>query len=325
MLVQIKKVFNKKGVIHYPCVSTTLTKCACNRLSHGQIKHSCDFYLYGQYGRPPFFILELKSRLRRYNELIEYPECQYSSDDTTETSIHDIVPTLNEFVLEQNRLDESQSIAFNDEISTASMDMVTENELTLTSDVLELINSSQDSDYDSDVESVQSEDEPTPQEIQMATDVSFNETLEKIISDADKLCDIQQVEAIISQNEEDDLQVDELPKSSKHQTVLGDIFHYMDRAKLPMRHVYKALFFRALRSTVFIMNKNEVEDVKTVLQSKGVSWESKLAFDFSYIAQRVRRKVPPSDMLYHRMETVFQFFQNKKDTTTGVVLFSAKN
>ena len=40
----------------------------------------------------------------------------------------------------------------------------------------------------------------------------------------------------------DDLQVDEIPASMKFKTVLGDIFHFMDRAKLPMRHEFKALF-----------------------------------------------------------------------------------
>ena len=70
--------------------------------------------------------------------------------------------------------------------------------------------------------------------------------------------------------EEDEaiIDVDNLPKKSNHKNVLGDIFHFMDRAKLPMHHEYKTLFFRALRASVFIMAKSDVEDVKEVLNSK---------------------------------------------------------
>ena len=38
-----------------------------------------------------------------------------------------------------------------------------------------------------------------------------------------------------------DVEIDELPPSIKFKTVLGDVFHFMDRAKLPMHHEYNAL------------------------------------------------------------------------------------
>ena len=53
------------------------------------------------------------------------------------------------------------------------------------------------------------------------------------------------------------------------------------------------------------MCASDVDDVKEVLHSKhGVTWESKMAFDFQYIAKRVRRIVPPPEMLYNRMNAV---------------------
>ena len=65
-----------------------------------------------------------------------------------------------------------------------------------------------------------------------------------------------------------------------------------------MHHQYKALFFRALRGAMFIMHKGDVDKVKAVLHGKaGLTWEKKLAFDFKYITQRVRRRVPPQ-LLY---------------------------
>lgn len=48
-------------------------------------------------------------------------------------------------------------------------------------------------------------------------------------------------------------------------------------------------------------------------------------FDFGYIASRVRRKVPPPEVLYHRMSVVFDFFKNKIDSQTNVILFNDKN
>ena len=50
-----------------------------------------------------------------------------------------------------------------------------------------------------------------------------------------------------------------------------------------------------------------------------------MAFDFDYIAKRIRRCVPPADYLYHRMRAVFDFFKDKVDSKTNVVLFHDKN
>ena len=47
--------------------------------------------------------------------------------------------------------------------------------------------------------------------------------------------------------------------------VLGDIFHLMDRVKVPTHHSFKVVFFRALRGAMFIMHNEDVEKVKQVL------------------------------------------------------------
>ena len=74
------------------------------------------------------------------------------------------------------------------------------------------------------------------------------------------------------------------------------------------------------------MCKADVDDVKEVLKSKnGVTWESKMAFDFNYIAKRVRRIVPPPKILFNRMKAVYDFFKDKVDSKTNVVLFHKKN
>ena len=74
------------------------------------------------------------------------------------------------------------------------------------------------------------------------------------------------------------------------------------------------------------MVPEDVEGVREVLRSKqNTSWAKKMAFDFNYIASRVRRKVPPPAVLYHRMKAVFDFFKGKIDSKTNVVLFHEKN
>ena len=161
----------------------------------------------------------------------------------------------------------------------------------------------------------------------MGSNVEFNVTLKKIIEDADRLSETQNIEEIMGPEEDEAIiDVENLPKKSTHRNVLGDIFHFMDRAKLPMHHEYKALFFRAMRAAVFIMMKSDVEDVKEVLSSKnGQTWEHKMAFDFSYIAARLRRRVPPPDILHNRVKAVYDFFKDKVDSKTGVALFHDKN
>lgn len=117
--------------------------------------------------------------------------------------------------------------------------------------------------------------EPTPHEVEVATSEAFNETLYKLIEEADKLSNALNVS---EPSEDTDIQVDQLPNLSHNKTILGDIFHFMDRSKLPMHHEYKTLFFRSLRAAIFIMNKSDVDEVKEVLATKpGTSWEKKMA------------------------------------------------
>ena len=93
-----------------------------------------------------------------------------------------------------------------------------------------------------------------------------------------------------------------------------------------MHHEYKALYFRALRAVIFIMVKSDVDDVKEVLASKpGTSWDKRIAFDFGYITQRVRRQVLPPEVLHSRLKVVYEFFKDKKDSTTGIILFNKRN
>ena len=190
-LILIDKVFNCRGVIHYPCNTATITRCSCGRHVHGAISESCSFYLYEHFGPPPFIVLELKSRLRKFNELIEYPDCIYRDGEQNNAPLltnilaSDIVDKIDDNGLEES--DEDADSNFSIEYSQGT------NEFTPSSELREIIDALQEchSVYDSDSDSGASDqEEPTDAEIRIATDVAFNKTIEKIIADAEKLANI---------------------------------------------------------------------------------------------------------------------------------------
>ena len=99
--------------------------------------------------------------------------------------------------------------------------------------------------------------------------------------------------------------------------VLGDGFHLMDHVKVPMRHDFKAAYFRALRAALFIHDSGDLERVKRVLQKKNQKLSHVLAWKYSYIALRVKQRIPPPNILYARVKAVFDFFMYKQDSQTN--------
>lgn len=330
VLVEVQKVFNAKGIIHYPHAKNKAKACGCGRATHGTISDDCTFFYYSQFGPPSFNVVEIKSRLRQYHETASYPPCIYedqgSGDDTPALSqvrnySAGIIQNLavdggddGDNVMSNDRdLNDENSVASDDEslddIGLESMPNLPES---LLRDDDEEEGDCEDDDMDAGFIH-----QATQREIEMALRRDFDTTLQKLIEDADKLAEMMN---------EDDMYVvhDDLPKG--YRKVLGDIFHFMDRAKLPMHHEYKALFFRALRASIFIMVQEDVDDVKKVIESKpGQTWEKMMAFNFGYIAKRVRRRVPAPNILYSRMKAVYDFFKDKVDSKTSKVLFHKTN
>lgn len=328
VLVEVKEVYNGKGIIHYPSTETEKRKCGCNRLTHGNIGETCNFYLFSQLGPPPFCIIELKSRLRRKNIMYSYPSCIYSTQDETTDATLVTFQTANDNVLDPQEVDDDANVEI------AGLDVDGEEQSTVDcdddDDVLGLSPEAagiiRDLDKDKDEEDgadigVVEDKELNEKQIRMALSEEFTERLEKLIEEADKMAG-----GILDHDDEDNIPIEELGQKKKYKSVLGDCFHFMDRAKLPTHHEYKALFFRALRAAMFILNKDDVAKVKKVLENKpGMSWEKALTFNFDYIAARVRRTVPPASILYNRMLAVFDFFKDRVDSDSGQVLFHTTN
>ena len=233
-------------------------------------------YLYSQFGKSPFLALEFKSRLRKLNELITYPETIDSETDIEQDDyLHISAPTDVFSQSDEEKEEDSVSSVMDDSDDDSRLTMDDNTHLTLTVNAVELIQDYEDDGYDSECSSGTAEEiEPTEEQIRAVPDLCFNATLEKIISDADKLTDFDaDHEVVMNQINEDGLQINELPKILRYKSVLGDISHFMDRAKLPMYHEFKALFFRALRASIFIMYKQGVKDIRTLLEGKGITWE----------------------------------------------------
>ena len=55
VLIEVTKVFNAEGVIHYPHSTQKKNHCACGRSLHQKIKSKDDFYMFQQYGRGAIF------------------------------------------------------------------------------------------------------------------------------------------------------------------------------------------------------------------------------------------------------------------------------
>jgi hypothetical protein len=153
-----------------------------------------------------------------------------------------------------------------------------------------------------------------PQESRTPEQTAFLEGLDgviaKIIEDANALAEERGLDEEISELE------------WIFSRVLGDSFHLMDRVKVPMRHDFKAAYFRALRAAMFIMDSGDLARVNRVLEKKGRKLSHVLAWQFSYIALRVKRTVPPPKVLYARVKAVFDFFKDKVDSQTNQPLFN---
>ena len=84
VLISVQKVFDVSGIIHYLCTKTKVKAYSCSRSTHGNIYENCDFYVFSQFGKPPFTMVELQSIFQLYNEENKYPDCVYENDTDTD-------------------------------------------------------------------------------------------------------------------------------------------------------------------------------------------------------------------------------------------------
>ena len=103
--------------------------------------------------------------------------------------------------------------------------------------------------------------------------------------------------------------------------VLGDIWHLMNQFKISVHHGLRRPFSRALRDALFIPDPEDVANVERVLQMKDMTFKNAVLYFSDWVWQRVKRCVPPADILASRVVEVFRMYGPLKDAKTGQPLF----
>ena len=110
--------------------------------------------------------------------------------------------------------------------------------------------------------------------------------------------------------------------------VLGDVFHAMDRAKVPVKHEYKKAYFVALMNAFLVWDKTKFNTISSILQDSGWSKDTvdgTLYFRPRFFQKRVEQIVLPPRELYWRVRAVFVTFGCKVDSKTNQPLFNQKS
>lgn len=107
--------------------------------------------------------------------------------------------------------------------------------------------------------------------------------------------------------------------------VLKDIFHLMDMVKVSKRHGIAKEFSRRLRDAIFICDEEDRRRVEAFLVSQGQNWEGKLLTNPAWIFKRVRRLVPPPEMLHPVVRDLFDAYGPLICPKSGRPLFDDHN
>jgi hypothetical protein len=110
-----------------------------------------------------------------------------------------------------------------------------------------------------------------------------------------------------------------------YSAVLGDGFHFIDRAKVPMTHPYKKGYFVAMRDAWYAWDPIILEKVKASLRESGLTEDdiaAKQYFNVAFFRERVPRVVLPPSALYWRVRAVYETFGPAVDSDTGKPLFN---
>jgi len=107
--------------------------------------------------------------------------------------------------------------------------------------------------------------------------------------------------------------------------ILGDVWHLFHQFPIPLHHGLRHPFSRALSSAIFFTDPGDRRAVEEVLQKMGnMTYEAKLLCKPKWVLARVRRYVPPPEILFDRVAAVIKTFGPLKDSTTGQPLFTEK-
>jgi hypothetical protein len=112
----------------------------------------------------------------------------------------------------------------------------------------------------------------------------------------------------------------------RYSSVLGNLFHLMDRCKVPMHHEAKKGYYVALRQAFFQWDTDKLAEVISALKDvegkSDADIEAMMYYNVDYFRQRVPRIVLPPSQLYPRVRAVFELYGQAKDSETDAPLFN---
>lgn len=114
---------------------------------------------------------------------------------------------------------------------------------------------------------------------------------------------------------------------NRYRATLGDVFHGMDRAKVPVKHEAKKAYFVALREAFLVWNPTKLKELEDNMRNSGLTDEEIKAQKY-YNARLYRgcvdRKVPPPNILYWRVRAVYTMYGMMIDSQTKKPLFGPR-
>jgi hypothetical protein len=111
----------------------------------------------------------------------------------------------------------------------------------------------------------------------------------------------------------------------KFSATLGDVFHAMDRAKVPIKHEAKKAYFVALRDAFLVWNPKKMAELEEMMRDSGMTDEEIQAqkyFNSRLFRDCVERKVPSPRILYWRVRAVYAMYGKMIDSKTQKPLFN---
>ncbi|KAI1787068.1 hypothetical protein LXA43DRAFT_1098652 [Ganoderma leucocontextum] len=169
------------------------------------------------------------------------------------------------------------------------------------------------------VETVLSETVPICDHDESNLEVPNDETTEQCTDEAER---DPQSDAVLAATLAPFENLDQAAYNVTRSRVLGDIFHLHDQFPISKDHGLRRPFFRALSAALFISDAGDKAALEAVLHRSDLSYSSKLMSSPQWVLHRVRRYVPPPEVLLPRVTAVLKTFGPLKDAQTGLPLFN---
>ena len=112
----------------------------------------------------------------------------------------------------------------------------------------------------------------------------------------------------------------------RRSVVVGDMFHAMDRTKVPTKHEAKKGYFVALRDAFMVWNPKKLKELENKMRDGGMSdedIEAEKFYNCRVYRGCVDRYVPSPKILYWRVRAVYTVYGNMIDSKTKSPLFNA--